>query len=98
MLAGDGPAVYSFGESLQNQGNTVPELYVNMLSFRGGQSPVTGTMIMLYVAGNTPLNFVHAASGNVAGNSNIVPSVTKRVQTGQFTMFMYVDTTWNAFA
>ena len=100
VLAGDGPAVYSIKENLSKQGNTVPDIYVNNVIFRGTPAPTpsTGAMIFLYVAGNSAVNFVHAKTGNVAGNSNVVPSVTKKLQQGQFTMFMFVDTSWNAFA
>lgn len=99
VLAGEGPGVYSIKENMSNLGNSAPELYVSNVIFRGSPAPMgsTGAMIFLYVAGNTALNFVHAKMGNVAGNSNVVPSVTKPQQ-GQFTMFMFVDTSWNAFA
>jgi hypothetical protein len=100
VLAGDGPAVYSINVNLSNHGDIVPQLYVNDVIFRGSPPPTpsTGAMIFVYVAGNTAVNFVHAPSGNVAGTINVVPSVTKKLQQGQFTMFMFVTRSWNAFA
>jgi hypothetical protein len=53
-------------------------------------------MIFLYQSGSTPVNFVANTGGNIAGSMPL--NVTKTLQSGEFTMFLFVASEWSAFA
>ncbi|EWM22613.1 hypothetical protein Naga_100126g1 [Nannochloropsis gaditana] len=95
-LTGSGPGVYALGINLPNIGNAIPEVYVDNIFYEDSTPPNTGEMIFLYQSGSTPVNFVANTGGNIAGSMPL--NVTKTLQSGEFTMFLFVASEWSAFA
>jgi len=69
---------------------------VNKIVYENGALPTTGQMVFLYQTGSTPINLYHDVNGNISGA--IVPSTTKTLQGGQFTLLFLTVTTWSVFS
>jgi len=72
------------------------QVYVDNIFYEDSTPPNTGEMIFLYQSGSTPVNFVANTGGNIAGSMPL--NVTKTLQSGEFTMFLFVASEWSAFA